>query len=409
MTGPRLRGVGRGRRRRAVRAAFWIAVLACVLALAAPAGAADSYRELQKEKARLTEIRKKAEATARELAETLRREKSARHKVQDLQARLSRQRRLIARVDVQLAGLNRKMEAAESEVRTLEQERASSYRGLGGAAARAFLGMRENPLAPVAAAREERMRFFARRVLDSEAGRYARLTEDKERKEAILLGLERELRVSERKFSREKQAGDRLMAQRRTEAERLHGIRAEKERKEKELQGLRARIARMESLVSRIERKVREEERARKGKPAPAGPSVFSAVPGGILAPVRGKVVGLFGKHRDPVFDVEVENRGIEIEAPSAAPIRSIGTGKVVFSGSVAGFGKVLIIQHGSGLFSVYGRADSFSVAQEQEVVGGEIIGRLPRNPNGRSMLYLELRAAGTAIDPMRVVPLSRE
>lgn len=407
MTDPRLRGVRGDRWRRAVRAAFWIAVLAFALA-AAPAGAADSYRELQKEKARLTEIRKKAEATARELAETLRREKSARHKVQDLQDRLSRQRRLIARIDAQLAGLNRKMEKAESEVRLLKEERASSYRGLGGAAERAFLGMREKPLSPVAAGREERMRYFTRRVLNSEAGRYVRLTEDKERKEAMLTGLEEELRVSERKFTREKQAGDRLLAQRRTEAERLQGIRAEKQRKEKELGALRARIARMESLVSRIERKVREEERARKEKPAP-GPSRFSAVPGGILAPVRGKVVGLFGKHRDPVFDVEVENRGVEIEAPSAAPIRTIGMGKVVFSGSVAGFGKVLIIQHGSGLFSVYGRADSFSVAQEQEVVGGEIIGRLPRNPNGKSMLYLELRAGGTAIDPMGVVPLSRK
>jgi murein hydrolase activator len=409
MTGPRSDGSGRDRGRRAVRAALWIAALAFVLAAAATAGAADSYRELQKEKARLTEARKKAEATARELSETLRREKSARHKVADLQTRLSRQRRQIARIDAQLAGLSRKMEEAESEVRSLEHERASSYRGLGAAAARVFVGMREKPPFPVAAGREERMRFFAGRVLDSEAGRYARLTEDKERREAMLLGLEREVRVSERKFSREKQAGDRLLAQRRTEAERLQGIRAEKEKKEKELRALRARIAGMETLVSRIERKVREEERARKEKAAPAGPSLFSAVPGGILAPVRGRVVGRFGKHRDPVFDVDVENRGIEIEASSGAPIRSIGKGKVVFSGSVAGFGKVLILQHGSGLFSVYGRAESFSVAQDQEVVGGETIGRLPRNPNGKSVLYLELRAGGTAIDPMGIVPLSRQ
>lgn len=396
--------------RRPAGAVLWIALLACVLAAPARAGAADSYTKLKKEKARLTEVRRQAEETARELARTLRRETSARHKVKDLQARLSRQRRLIAGIDRQLAALNRKMEDAESEVRSLEEARASSYRGLGRGAVTAFLGMRENLLAPVAAGRDERRRFFAARLLGSEAGRYARLTEDKERKEEVLMGLERELHVSERKFSREKQAGDRLLAQRRTEGERLREIRAEKEKKEKELRALRARIARMEALVSRIERKVKEEESARRGKQGiAAGPSRFSSLPGGILAPVRGKVVGLFGRQRDPVFDVEVENRGVEIEAPSGSPIRSIGKGKVVFSGSVTGFGKVLIIQHGSGLFSVYGRADSFSAAQEQEVVAGELIGRLPRNPDGKSMLYLEVRAAGTAIDPMRIVPLSRE
>lgn len=217
------------------------------------------------------------------------------------------------------------------------------------------------------------------------------------------------MKASERKITREKRAGERLLEQRKAEARRLEGIRAEKERKGKELRALRGRIARMESLVSRIERKIRERELRAKRKSGSAGPSRFSAIPGGILAPVRGKVIGRFGKHRDPVFDVDVENRGVEIEAPSRSPVRSIGKGRVVFRGSVAGFGNVLILQHGSGLFSVYGRAESFSAEQDQEIVAGQVIGRLPGNPNGKSVLYLELRAAGTAIDPLQVVPLSRE
>jgi septal ring factor EnvC (AmiA/AmiB activator) len=98
----------------------------------------------------------------------------------------------------------------------------------------------------------------------------------------------------------------------------------------------------------------------------------------------------------------------VEIEAPSGSPIRSVGKGHVVFSGTVSGFGKVLIIQHGTGLFSVYGKAESFSVAQDQIVAPGQNIGRLPDSPTGKSVLYLELRAAGTAIDPTAVIPLSR-
>lgn len=409
MIGTRPPSAGPVRLRSPVRAVLWAAAFLLLLGHPPSAEGADSYRQLRKEKARLTEIRKRAEKIADELAETLRREQSTRSKVADLQSRLSRQRRLIVRIDRKLARLNEQLEEAESEVRALEADRAKTRRGLGSAAGRAFAGMRDDPLSPVAGSRRERIRLFTRRVLDAEAGRYSRLTEDRERKEEALLGLERELQASERKFAREKKAGDRLQERRKAEAQKLEGIRSEKERKEKELGALRDRIARMESLVSRIERRIREQESRAKGPKDKAGPSRFSAIPGGILPPVRGKVVGRFGKHRDPVFDVEVENRGVEVEAPSGSPVRSIGKGKVVFTGSVAGFGRVLILQHGSGLFSVYGRAESFSVSQDEEVVAGQVIGRLPESPDGKSMLYLELRAAGTAIDPLQVVPLSRD
>ncbi|MBK5095662.1 MAG: peptidoglycan DD-metalloendopeptidase family protein [Deltaproteobacteria bacterium] len=167
-------------------------------------------------------------------------------------------------------------------------------------------------------------------------------------------------------------------------------------------------MARMKTLVSRIEREVQEAERRSPRGKGKKGPSEFSRIPGGLVAPVRGKVVGPFGKYRDPVFDVEMENHGVEIEAPSGAPVRSIGKGEVVFSGTVSGFGKVLIIQHGTGLFSVYGKAESYSVARGQVIAPGQNIGRLPASPSGKSVLYLELRAAGTAIDPAAVIPLAR-
>jgi septal ring factor EnvC (AmiA/AmiB activator) len=72
----------------------------------------------------------------------------------------------------------------------------------------------------------------------------------------------------------------------------------------------------------------------------------------------------------------------------------------------VAGFGKVLILQHGSGLFSVYGKAGSFSARQGRAVGAGDEIGRLPADPSGKAVLYLELRAGGTAIDPLSVISI---
>ncbi len=390
------------------KSALCVVMFTALLLQAGAAPAESPQSRLRKEKARLTEMRNRAEKAASELDKTLKRERAARHKVDATRKQLARQRRLIERIDRKLSALSREMEKAESEVRAIEQERTSAQHRLERAAALAFRREREHAGLVPAVARGERLRYLTTRVLVSEGQRVGRLTADKEEKESALSGIEHQVELSEKRISREKKVGESLKSQRKKEAKRLADIQAQKKKKEKELEALRARVSRMESLVSRIERQAREEERRRSREGRGRGPSKFSAVPGGLVPPVRGKVVGPFGTVRDPVFDVDVENHGVEIEAPSGSPIRSIGKGNVVFSGTVSGFGKVLIIQHGTGLFSVYGKAESFSVSQDQVVAPGQNIGRLPDSPDGKSVLYLELRAAGTAIDPTAVIPLSR-
>ncbi len=390
------------------RAALCAAVISAVLFPAGGVSAESTQNRLRKEKSRLTEMRKKAERAAAELDAALRKEKAARNKVTDLQKRIAHQRRIIDRIDRRLSALSREMEKAESEVRAAEEERARTLQGLERAAMLAFVAEKEPGARVPVDPPGERMRYFTARVLASGAARYGRLETDKEEKESALSGIERQVQLSEKRISREKKVGRSLATQREREADRLQEVRSQKERKAKELKALRARVAKMEALVSRIERRMREAESRLSPKQRGAGPWRFSSIPGGVVAPVRGTVVGPYGKFRDPVFDVEVENRGVEIEAASGAPIRSIGKGAVVFSGTVSGFGKVLIIQHGSGLFSVYGKADSFSVSQDEIVAPGQNIGRLPESPDGKSVLYLELRAGGTAIDPMTVISLTR-
>ena len=381
----------------------WIAAcLVTGLALASFAPAADSLDKLRQEKARLTEMKKGAERAAAELAETLRREKMTRSRVDDLQTRLAKQRRLIARIDRRLSELGGQVDQTEREVRSLEEEQGRAQRGLSAATAEVFAFERGRPGALSEPSSGERQRYFARRILVAELSRYGRLTADKAEKERILSGIERRLEDSERRMATQRKVGEKLASQQEAERQRLAEIEKKKKEKARELRTLRARIARMEALVSRIERQVRQRE------PRKQGPRQFSGVPGGLVLPLAGKVVGRFGKQRDPVFDVDVENRGVEIEAASGAVIHAVGGGEVVFVGSVSGFGKVLILQHGSGLFSVYGKADTFSVKQGQAVSAGEAVGKLPVNPEGKSVLYLELRAAGTALDPTTVIPLSR-
>ncbi len=402
--------------RRILSALLAAAVALCILYPPAARAARDVAAELRKERGRLIEMKQREEKSVRELTEALRKEKLSKGRVDELQGRLKRQRILLSRIDRKISVLNERLERAEKAVRELEAARGQARTDLQRAEVAAFVGQRAGAGDPRYSSARERERHFMRVYLAADAEGVARITRARERKEEELSGLERQVAVTERKMAMEKKVGDTLLSRQEEERRRLADIGQEKKRKEKELKSLRAKIARMESVVSRVERQVKERERrARKreaGGSASREPSEaprrFASLSGGLSAPLAGKVVTRFGRQHDTTFDVTIENRGVEIEAPSGASVKSVGQGEVAFAGAVSGFGNVLIVQHGGGLFSVYGRLESFLVKQGEAVTKGTVVGRLPGSPSGKSVLYLELRAGGTAIDPTSVIPLDR-
>jgi murein hydrolase activator len=388
------------------------AVSLCILFPAAPA-ARDVAAELRKERGRLLEMKGREEKTAQELTEALRKEKRSKGRVGELQELLTRQRSLLSRIDRKVSDLNERLEGAEKAVRELEAAHGQARTDLQRAEVVAFAVQRAGAGDPWHPSARERERHFMRVYLAADAEGVARITRARERKEEERSGLEQQVADTERKMAREKKVGDSLLSRQEGERRLLADIEREKKRKEKELKSLRAKIARMESLVSRVEREVKERERrARKaaGRSAAREPAEtprrFASLSGGLSAPLSGKVITRFGRQHDATFDVTIENRGVEIEAPSGASVMSVGQGEVAFAGAVSGFGNVLIVQHGGGLFSVYGRLETFLVKQGEAVKKGAVVGRLPGSPSGKSVLYLELRAGGTAIDPTSAIPL---
>ncbi len=404
--------------RRILSALLAAAVSLGILFPAVAPAARDVTAELRKERGRLLEMKDREEKTALELTEALRKEKLSKGRVGELQERLNRQKSLLSSIDRKVSALNERLERAEKAVRELEAAHGQARTDLQRAEVVAFAGQRAGAGDPWVPSARERERHFMRLYLAADAEGVARITRARERKEEELSGLERQVAVTEKKRTREKKVGDTLLSRQEEERRRLADIEREKKRKEKELKSLRAKIARMESVVSRVERQVKErEQRARKRAAAGAvpkekgpaeAPRRFASLSGGLSAPLAGKVVTRFGRQHDTTFDVTIENRGVEIEAPSGASVKSVGQGEVAFAGAVSGFGNVLIVQHGGGLFSVYGRLETFLVKQGEAVKKGTVVGRLPGSPSGKSVLYLELRAGGTAIDPTSAIPLDR-
>ena len=92
---------------------------------------------------------------------------------------------------------------------------------------------------------------------------------------------------------------------------------------------------------------------------------------------------------------------GIWILAPKGAPVYAVEAGKIIFTGSVKGWGKVLIIEHMHNYITVYANLSALRVKEGQKVNMQERVAALNDNA-GREGLYFELRRGGEPIHPER-------
>ncbi len=92
---------------------------------------------------------------------------------------------------------------------------------------------------------------------------------------------------------------------------------------------------------------------------------------------------------------------GVEIAANEGTPVVSIHEGTVAFAGTFAGFGNLVILDHGAQNFSLYGHLLETAVSGGGRVERGQAIGTAGQSLSGQPGLYFELRIDGKAVDPL--------
>jgi septal ring factor EnvC (AmiA/AmiB activator) len=116
--------------------------------------------------------------------------------------------------------------------------------------------------------------------------------------------------------------------------------------------------------------------------------------------PLTGPVTGRFGQ-ADRLGGSAVRN-GIDIAAPEGTAVRAIHGGTVDFADPFAGFGTLVIVDHGGNSYSLYGYLGSAGVVRGARVEAGSELGRVGTAPGGQPGLYFELRVDGRAVDPIQ-------
>lgn len=114
--------------------------------------------------------------------------------------------------------------------------------------------------------------------------------------------------------------------------------------------------------------------------------------------PVAGAIRSRFGA----AGPAAPESAGIEIAAAEGASVLAIHDGIVAFADTFAGFGNLVIVDHGGQTFSLYGDLQEMAVKRGGRVDRGQPVGTVGNAPTGPAGLYFELRVDGRPVDPLQ-------
>ncbi len=132
---------------------------------------------------------------------------------------------------------------------------------------------------------------------------------------------------------------------------------------------------------------------------AGATPAAVATLP---LRPFRGDLDWpVNGLVRRP-FGRASSSNGIEIAADEGTDARAIHGGVVAFAGTFSGFGNLVILDHGSQGFSLYGDLLEIAVKKGARLERGQRVGTVGPMPSGSAGLYFELRVDGQPVDPLQ-------
>ena len=359
--------------------------------VAAPAATPDQARQaldqvtrrIARIQASLAEHRQRESALAARLAETDKRAAALRTELEQLDASLAREQTRLKALRERHREATRALEAQRR--RLLDQLRSAWQLGR-----QAPVKLLLNQTEPASLGRAL---VYYRYLNQARTERIHAWQESRDRLAELHRSVEASLAELEALRADKRRALERLQAEESRRKRLLASIR-------ETIRGEDARLARLQSDRARLEKLLRSLREAladirqldRNYRP-------LRALRGRLPWPVGGRLRHAFGESR---LGGRSRWRGVLIAAPEGRPVRAIHHGRVVFADWLRGFGLLLILDHGDGFMSLYGRNASLYRDVGDWVEAGDRIATVgDTGIGGEPGLYFELRHKGRPLDPV--------
>jgi murein DD-endopeptidase MepM/ murein hydrolase activator NlpD len=119
--------------------------------------------------------------------------------------------------------------------------------------------------------------------------------------------------------------------------------------------------------------------------------------------PVLGHITDGFGERLDPFSGEGAFHTGVDVASDYGAPVHATADGVVTNAENHAGYGRLVVIDHGFGITTWYAHLSSFTAIAGERVKRGEVIGYT--GISGRSTgphVHYEVRMNNAPVNPWR-------
>lgn len=148
---------------------------------------------------------------------------------------------------------------------------------------------------------------------------------------------------------------------------------------------------RLEATIAQLNKESQSETAVFSNKP-------LTQLRGKMPWPLTGHIRHQFGTQ---VYQSELKWDGVLINAQVGQPVRAVAPGRVIFAKWMAGYGLLLIINHGNGYMTLYGRNQTLDKKVGDSVSAGDIIATAGKSGGFQLPgLYFSIRHNAQALNP---------
>lgn len=116
--------------------------------------------------------------------------------------------------------------------------------------------------------------------------------------------------------------------------------------------------------------------------------------------PVQGKVTSRFGRRGHRHHD------GLDISASSGTPVHSAESGRIIHSGRLGAYGRIVIVKHAGNWATIYAHNRKNRASKGDFVERGQVIAEVGSSGNASGPhLHFEIRRNNQALDPALCLP----
>lgn len=347
-------------------------------------------------------IQKKLEEEKRRVRDIGQRESSVISQLNTLERNLSRRERELKALDRDLKAVTRKVQRTNEDLRVLGRTISTQETYLDERLAALYKYGEAGVPETLFSARSPDEWLDLRRSMAAILDQDRLLLEDFRRRQDTVGSQREKLRKDEQELQQLKEKTEKKKKEveqdRAAKSRLLEGVRNQKRIHLAAVRELETASAQLQTLINRLEREMRA--RARQ-ETAPSPGRGFGALRGRLLRPVDGRLLSSFGRNENPQFQTFTVQKGIEIEATLGTEVRAVYDGRVLYADWFKGYGKIMIIDHGEGYYTLSGHASALLKNVGDEVRTGETVALVGDTGSLRGpCLYFEIRQRGKPLDP---------